>query len=131
MIDGPECQLEAQTPRGGVMQQGYRSRLQVWSRLAALIGIMCLLFYCVPARSQARNYPDASDLGAKARQATIAIFRDRDSAAIDRFFSERFVQHDPNIGDGLPGLRAFVAELAPATNVTIYRTVVDGDIVML
>jgi predicted SnoaL-like aldol condensation-catalyzing enzyme len=110
-----------------------RSRLQVWSRLAALMGITCLLFDCVPARCQARNHPDASDLGATARQATIAIFRDRDSAVIDRFFSELFVQHDPNIGDGLPGLRAFVAELAnsSATNVTIYRTVVDGDIVML
>jgi predicted SnoaL-like aldol condensation-catalyzing enzyme len=110
-----------------------RSRLQVWSRLAALTGIMCLMSDFAPARSQARNHPDASDLGATARQATIAIFRDRDSTAIGRFFSEPFVQHDPNIGDGLPGLRAFVTELANSTttNITIYRTVVDGDIVML
>ncbi len=109
------------------------SRLQVLSRLAALIGIMCLLSDFVPARSQTQNHPDAPDLGATARQATIAIFRDRDSTAIDRFFSEALVQHDPNIEDGLPGLRAFVTELAnsPTTNVTIYRTVVDGDIVML
>ena len=115
------------------MQLEDRSRLQVWSRLTALIGIMCLLSDFASARSQARNHPDASDLGATARQATIAIFRDRDSTAIDRFFSEPFVQHDPNIGDGLPGLRAFVTELAnsPTTNITIYRTVVDGDIVML
>jgi predicted SnoaL-like aldol condensation-catalyzing enzyme len=115
------------------MQLEDRSRLQVWSRLAALIGIMCLLPDFAPARSQAQNHADASDLGATARQATIAIFRDRDSSAIDRFFSEPFVQHDPNIGDGLPGLRAFFTELSnsPATNVTIYRTVVDGDIVML
>jgi predicted SnoaL-like aldol condensation-catalyzing enzyme len=115
------------------MQLEDRSRLQVWSRVAALIGIMCLLSDFAPARSQARNQPDASDLGASARQATIAIFRDRDSTAIDRFFSEPFVQHDPNIGDGLSGLRAFVTELrnSPTTNITIYRTVVDGDIVML
>jgi len=115
------------------MQPENRSRLQVWSRLAALIGIVCLLSDFAPAWSQARNHPDASDLGATARQATIAIFRDRDSTAIDRFFSEPFVQHDPNIEDGLPGLRAFVTELAnsPTTNVTIYRTVVDVDIVML
>jgi predicted SnoaL-like aldol condensation-catalyzing enzyme len=115
------------------MQPENRSRLQVWSRLAALIGIVCLLSDFKPAWSQARNHPDASDLGATARQATIAIFRDRDSTAIDRFFSEPFVQHDPNIEDGPPGLRAFVTELAnsPTTNVTIYRTVVDGDIVML
>src|SRR5258708_4056066 len=111
-----------------------RSQRRGWPRLAAVIGIVCLLLSnFAPARSQARNHPDASDLGATARQATIAIFRDRDSTAIDRFFSESLVQHDPNIGDGLTGLRAFVTELAnsPATNVTIYRTVVDGDIVML
>ena len=115
------------------MQLEDRSRLQVWSRLAALVGIMCLLSDFAPARSQARNHPDASDLGAIARQATIEIFRNRDSTAIDRFFSEPFVQHDPNIGDGLSGLRAFVTELANSTttNITIYRTVVDGDIVML
>ena len=116
-----------------MMQLEDRRRLLVWPRLAALIGIMCLLSDFAPARSQARNHSDASDLGATARQATIAIFRDRDSTAIDRFFSEPFVQHDPNIGDGLSGLRAFVTELAnsPTTNITIYRTVVDGDIVML
>ena len=115
------------------MESKDRSRLNMLPRLAALIGIMCLLSDFAPARSQARNHPDTSDLGATARQATIAIFRDRDSTAIDRFFSEPFVQHDPNIGDGLSGLRAFVTELAnsPATNITIYRTVVDGDIVML
>jgi predicted SnoaL-like aldol condensation-catalyzing enzyme len=115
------------------MQLEDRSRLQVWSRLAALVGIMCLLSDFAPARSQARNHPDASDLGAIARQATIEIWRNRDSTAIDRFFSEPFVEHDPNIGDGLPGLRAFVTELANSTttNLTIYRTVVDGDIVML
>ena len=115
------------------MQLEDRSRLQVWSRLAMLIGIMCLLSDFSAPRSQARNQPDASGLGATARQATVAIFRDRDSTAVDRFFSEPFVQHDPNIGDGLSGLRAFVTELtnSPATNVTIYRTVVDGDVVML
>ena len=114
-------------------QREDRSRLQVWSRLAALIGIVCLLADFAPTRSQTRNHPDAPGLGATARQAMIEIFRNRDSTAIDRFFSEPFVQHDPNIGDGLPGLRAFVTELAnsPTTNVTIYRTVVDGDIVML
>jgi predicted SnoaL-like aldol condensation-catalyzing enzyme len=116
-----------------MMQLKNRRQLLVWLRLAALIGIMFLLFDYAPARSQARKNSDAPALGATARQAIIAIFRDRDSTAIDRFFSEPFVQHDPNIGDGLPGLRAFVTELAnsPTTNVTIYRTVVDGDIVTL
>ena len=101
--------------------------------LAALIGIICLLSDFAPVRSQTGNRPGDPDLGATAQQAMIEIFRNRDSTAIDRFFSEPFVQHDPNIADGLSGLRAFVKEVAnsPATNVTIYRTVVDGDIVML
>jgi predicted SnoaL-like aldol condensation-catalyzing enzyme len=72
-------------------------------------------------------------LGAKARQAVIDIFRNRDSTAIDRFFSDPFVQHDPNIADGLSGLRTFVTEVKSSgkTDVTVYRTVVDGETVML
>ena len=115
------------------MQLEDRSRRQAWSRLAALIGIIFLLSGPAPMRSQTRNHPDAPDLGATAQQAMIQIFRNRDSAAIDRFFSHQFVQHDPNIADGLSGLRAFVTEATSSatTNVTIYRTVVDGDVVML
>jgi predicted SnoaL-like aldol condensation-catalyzing enzyme len=94
---------------------------------------MCLLSDFAAAQSRIADHPDAKDLGATARQAVIEIFQNQDSTAIDRFFSQQFVQHDPNIADGRGGLRAFVAELtnSPATHVTIYRTVVDGDIVML
>jgi len=83
--------------------------------------------------SKAANHSDTADLGAIARQATIEIFRNRDPAAIDRFFSEAFVQHDPNIADGLSGLKSVAADVAgsPTADVTIYRTLVDGDIVML
>lgn len=94
------------------MQSENRSRLKMLARLAALIGIVCLLSDFAPARSQTRNHSDGPDLGAPARQAVIEICRNRDSMAIDRFFSEPFVQHDPNIADGLSGLRAFVTELA-------------------
>ena len=125
--------MERQQLGGAVMQQEVHSRLRVWSRLAVLIGIVCLLSDFAPARSQTGNRAKVPDLGATGRQAMIQIFRNRDSTATDRFFSDQFVQHDPNIADGLTGLRAFVTELAnsPTTNVTIYRTVVDGDIVML
>lgn len=120
-------------PEGAVMQLKNRSRLQVGSRLAALIGIMFPLFDFALARPQARNHPDIPDLGATARQLMIEVFRNRDVTAIDRFFSDQLVQHDPNIADGVSGLRAFVTEVAssPTSNVTVYRTVVDGDIVML
>jgi predicted SnoaL-like aldol condensation-catalyzing enzyme len=101
--------------------------------LAALIGGAFLLSDLAPKTSNAANHADAAHLGATARQAMIEIFRNRDPTAIDRFFAEPFVQHDPNIADGLSGLKAFAAEIAssPTTNVTIYRTLVDGETVML
>src|SRR5262245_15530617 len=78
--------------------------------LATLIGGMFLLSDLAPKPTKAANHADAADLGATARQAVIEIFRNRDPTAIDRFFSEPFVQHDPNIADGLSGLKAFAAE---------------------
>ena len=109
------------------------SRLEVRLRLVSVLGITYLFSHFVAVQSQARKDVDVTDLGATARQTMIEIFRNRDSTVIDRFFSDQFVQHDPNIADGLSGLRAFVAEVAhsPTTDVTIYRTVVDGDIVVL
>ena len=105
----------------------------LWRMLATLIGGAFLLSDLAPIPTKAANHPDVADLGATACQAVIEIFRNRDPTAIDRFFSEPFVQHDPNIADGLSGLKAFAAEVAssPTANVTIYRTLVDGDIVML
>src|SRR3979411_2816452 len=72
-------------------------------------------------------------LGAKARQAMIDIFRKKDATAVDRYFGESFVQHDPNLADGLAGMKSLAAEVAssPAADITIYRTLVDGDFVLL
>src|SRR6266436_2530236 len=76
----------------------------------------------------------ASDtLGANARQVMIDIFRKKDPAAVDRHFGESFIQHDPNLADGLAGMKSFAAEVAssPAADITIYRALVDGDFVLL
>jgi predicted SnoaL-like aldol condensation-catalyzing enzyme len=72
-------------------------------------------------------------LGADARQAMIDIFRKKDPTAVERYFAESFVQHDPNLADGLAGMKPFAAEIAssPAADITIYRTLVDGDSVLL
>ncbi len=72
-------------------------------------------------------------LGAHARQAMIDLFRKKDVAAVDRHFGESFIQHDPNLADGLAGMRSFAAEIAssPAADITIHRTLVDGDFVLL
>ena len=115
------------------MPRAARIPSQLWLVFATLIGGTFLLSDLAPKPSKAANHPDVADLGATAHQAMIEIFRNRDTTAIDRFFSEPFVQHDPNIADGLSGLKAFAAEVAssPTANVTTYRTLVDGDIVML
>jgi predicted SnoaL-like aldol condensation-catalyzing enzyme len=72
-------------------------------------------------------------LGAKAREAMIDIFRKKDPTVVDRYFAESFIQHDLNITDGLAGMKSFAAEVAnsPTADITIYRTLVDGDFVLL
>ncbi len=72
-------------------------------------------------------------LGANAREAMIDLFRKKDPTAVDRYFAESFMQHDPNITDGLAGMKSLAAEVAssPAADITIYRTLVDGDFVLL
>ena len=72
-------------------------------------------------------------LGANARQAMVDIFRKKDATVVDRYFGESFIQHDPTLADGLAGMNCFAAEVAssPAADITIYRTLVDGDFVLL
>lgn len=102
--------------------------------LAVIVAGVAILSEPVPAQSQAQTLTTTSDtLGALARQAMIDIFRKKDMTAIDRYFAEPFVQHDPTLTDGLAGMRAFAAEVAssPAADITIYRTLVDGNLVLL
>jgi predicted SnoaL-like aldol condensation-catalyzing enzyme len=72
-------------------------------------------------------------LGANARQIMIDIFRNKDVTAVDRNFGQALIQHDPNLADGIAGMKAFAAGIAssPAADITIYRTLVDGDSVLL
>jgi predicted SnoaL-like aldol condensation-catalyzing enzyme len=86
-----------------------------------------------PAQSQDQTVMASDTLGASARQTMIDIFRKKDIAAVDRYFAEAFIQHDPSLADGLAGMKLFAAEVAssPAAEITIYRTLVDGDFVLL
>ena len=47
--------------------------------------------------------------------------------------AKSLVQHDPNLADGLAGMKSFAAEVAssPTADITIYRTLVDEDFVLL
>jgi predicted SnoaL-like aldol condensation-catalyzing enzyme len=105
-------------------------------------GIMLLAFiasgigtwsHTARAQSQGLTVTTTDTLGASARQAMTDIFRKKDPTAVDRFFAEPFVQHDPNLADGLAGMKSFASEVAnvPTSDITIYRTLVDGDLVLL
>jgi predicted SnoaL-like aldol condensation-catalyzing enzyme len=107
-----------------------RSGIVLLGVIAAGIGTSSLL---APAQSKDRTVTASDTQGATARQAMIDIFRKKDVAAVDRYFAVPFVQHDPNLADGLAGMRSFASEVAssPAADITIYRTLVDGDFVLL
>ena len=102
---------------------------------SAMIAMMGSASLAQPAATEAS--PDlrttSDTLRANARQAMIDIFRKKDPTVVDRYFAESFIQHDPTLADGLAGMRSFAAEVAssPATDITIYRTLVDGDFVLL
>jgi predicted SnoaL-like aldol condensation-catalyzing enzyme len=63
----------------------------------------------------------------------IDIFRKKDPTAVDRYFGETFMQHDPSSADGLAGMRSFATDVAslPGADITIYRTLMDGNFVLL
>jgi predicted SnoaL-like aldol condensation-catalyzing enzyme len=99
-------------------------------KLIAAIGLnlgpMCLA-------QSASAQPTNDTLGSTAREAMISIFDKKDPSAIDRFFAESFIQHDPNIPDGLAGLKRYAEGIAdgPAVKINVHRTLVDGDFVLL
>src|SRR3984893_1830832 len=110
------------------MPRAARIPSQLWLVFATLIGGTFLLSDLAPKPSKAANHPDVADLGATAREAMIEIFRNRNPTAIDRFFSDPFVQHDPNIADGLSGLRTFVTEvkISGKTNAPVFLPGLEG-----
>lgn len=66
-------------------------------------------------------------------QALTDLFDYQDLSAVDRYFGPHFIQHDTSVADGLDGLKAFVASAVqrPGFNLTIYRAVADGNMVVV
>ena len=110
------------------MKRGMISSL----RFSISILLTGLILSFDPAQS-AKAQPSGGTSGAAAREAMISIFDRKDISAVDRFFADQFVQHDPNIPDGLAGLRQYAANIAasPGARIRIYRTLEDGDLVLL
>ncbi len=95
-----------------------------------MVGIGLLFCDLVPS---ANAQPSNGASGAAAREAMTSIFDRKDPSAVDRFFADPFLQHDPNVPDGLAGMRQYAAEIAasPLAKIKIYRTLEDGDLVLL
>jgi predicted SnoaL-like aldol condensation-catalyzing enzyme len=101
--------------------------------LAITAGCVAASSHAVTAQSQGQAVTISDTLATTAHQAMTDIFRKKDPTAVDRYFGAPFIQHDPNLTDGLAGMKFFAAEVAsaPATDITIHRTLVDGDFVLL
>jgi predicted SnoaL-like aldol condensation-catalyzing enzyme len=101
--------------------------------LGVVASCVATLSSATPSQSQSRTVMASDTLGANAREALIDIFRKKDTIVVDRYFAESFIQHDPGLADGLAGMKSFAAEVAssPTSGITIYRTLVDGDFVLL
>src|SRR4029077_12969339 len=101
--------------------------------LAVIAGGLGALLDPTPAQSQDRIVTTPDILGVNARRAMIRIFCNKNPTAVDRYFAESFIQHDPNLADGVAGMKSFAAEVANSATagITIYRTLVDGDLVLL
>jgi len=107
----------------------YRSALHCTLVLTGLT----IMSSITPTRSQDSGSAESAKLAETAQKVVVDIFRNRDLTVVDRYFAEPLVQHDPDIADGLSGMKAFVSEVAKSSgsDITIYRTLVDGDRVLI
>jgi predicted SnoaL-like aldol condensation-catalyzing enzyme len=105
--------------------------MRQWSMRSIVVAGMALLLSGLDQSADAQQSSVA--LGAIAREAMISIFDRKDASAVDSFFGDPFVQHDPNVPDGLSGLRQYAADIgaSPNARIRIYRTLEDGDLVLL
>lgn len=107
--------------------RGWRSMLRV-ILVGGLSGLSLAIATPASPKSQMRPQLDQD-----ARQVMLAIFRQKDPHAVDRWFATSFVQHDPTIADGIGGMKTFAHQVAesPNANVVIYRVLVDHDLVLV
>jgi predicted SnoaL-like aldol condensation-catalyzing enzyme len=105
--------------------------MRQWSMRSIVVAGVALLLSGLDQSANAQQSSVA--LGAIVREAMISIFDRKDASAVDSFFGDPFVQHDPNVPDGLSGLRQYAADIgaSPNARIRIYRTLEDGDLVRL
>src|SRR5271166_3733933 len=80
-----------------------------WSALPLILALTGFTIMS-SSKSQASDASESAKLGETAQEVLIDIFRKKDVTAVDRYFVESLIQHDPNIADGLSGMKAFASE---------------------
>jgi len=64
------------------------------------------------------------------KRAMTELFTNHDLTAIDRYWGEPYIQHNPQIANGKEGLRQFLASMPPAGTYEIGAEFGEGDMVM-
>jgi predicted SnoaL-like aldol condensation-catalyzing enzyme len=122
-------------PAVAALRAARRGRHPCWRALPFILALtgFTIMSSATPTKSQGGDASQSTKLGETAQKVLIDIFRSKDAAAVDRYFVESLIQHDPNIADGLSGMKAFASEVAksPTADITIFRTLVDGDRVLV
>ncbi len=64
-----------------------------------------------------------------------SLFGDHDLTALEKYYAENYIQHNPTAPTGREGLRKFLTDIgfdkAPKSKLTYLRTAADGDLVWL
>jgi predicted SnoaL-like aldol condensation-catalyzing enzyme len=102
-----------------------RTTAAAWAALLA-----CLCLCTTPAVAQEREARNKALVLAFYQQ----LFGDKDVAAIERYVSEGYIQHNPGVPTGRAAIQQLFSKVfagAPKTKVDIRRVAADGDLVWL
>ena len=97
-----------------------------------LISAAALTLWTLPAMADEATEADNLHLVTTAYQ---ALFGDHDMTALETYYREDYIQHNPMAPTGRDGLKTFLTDLgidkAPKSTLTFLRTGADGDLVWL
>lgn len=107
-----------------------------------LLAVSCLSMTAAHAQTQpqtqeqkAQDYDQTQKNKQMVMKAYQALFGDHDLSALDVYWSDQYIQHNPQMADGKQGVRDFMIGLGivdgPKQQVTFLRVIAENDLVML
>ena len=107
---------------------------------ATLLAVSCLGMTAAHAQPQTKaqivqNYDQTQKNRAMVMKAYQALFGDHDLGALDLYWSDTYIQHNPQMVDGKQGVRDFMTKLGilngPKQQIKFLRVIAENDLVML